>query len=65
MEEKMNIPQDTKEGLLKKAGTVVENIKEKIQKEAGELLSKAKESTLVEKGKEKLEDLKEGISKKL
>ncbi|MDP4262565.1 MAG: hypothetical protein Q8941_08545 [Bacteroidota bacterium] len=60
MEEKMKVPQGTKETLLSKAGTVTENVKEKVKGKAEELVSKAKESELAEKAKGKLGNLKEG-----
>jgi protoporphyrinogen oxidase len=60
MEEKMKVAEDTKDTLLKKAGTAFENVKEKVEVKAEELLKKAKESELAEKAKDKLGDLKEG-----
>lgn len=60
MEEKIKVPESTKETLLHKAGGVFENVKEKVEEKAEGLLSKARESELAEKAKEKLGDLKEG-----
>ena len=57
MEENLKTAQDTKDTLLKKAGTVVGNVKEK----AGTLVDKAKESELAGKAKEKVDSLKEGV----
>jgi hypothetical protein len=60
MEEKIKVPEGTKETLLKKAGSVVENLKEKVVEKKEELLHKAKESELAEKANKKLGDVKEG-----
>ena len=60
MEEKIKVPESTKEPLLKKTGTVVETVKEKVVETKEELLKKAKESELAAKAKEKLGKAKEG-----
>lgn len=60
MNQDIKVPEGTKETLLKKAGGVFENVKEKVEEKTEGLLEKAKESELVEKAKDKLEDLKEG-----
>lgn len=60
MEEKLKVSKDTKDTLLKKAGTTFENVKEKVAEKKDELIDKAKESELAGKAKEKLQDIKEG-----
>lgn len=60
MEEKMKVAEDTKDTLLKKAGTAFEGVKEKVEEKTEDLVKKIKESELAEKAKEKLGDLKEG-----
>lgn len=51
MEEKIKVPESTKESLFSKGGTVVETVKEKVVETKEELLKK---------GKEKLVEVKEG-----
>ena len=60
MNQDIKVPEGTKETLLTKAGGVFENVKETVVEKKEVLLEKAKESELVEKAKDKLEDLKEG-----
>ena len=43
MEEKLKVPQDTKDTLLKKAGTVIGDVKEKVEEKAKEKLGTLKE----------------------
>lgn len=59
MEEKIKVPEGTKETLLTKAGGVFENVKEKVVEKKDELLHKVKESELAQKTKEKLANVKE------
>ena len=60
MEEKIKVPESTKETLLGKTSSIVETVKEKLVENKEELLKKAKESELAGKAKEKLEEVKEG-----
>lgn len=59
METKMKVPEEEKESLVKKAGSVIEKTKEKWGEKEEELISEAKKSEVVEKAKEKLGGLKE------
>lgn len=42
MEEKLKVPQDTKDTLLKKAENVIDEVKEKVEEKAKEKLGKLK-----------------------
>jgi hypothetical protein len=64
MQQKIKVPQGTKDTLNKKTGDVFENVLEKVEEKTTRLKNKIKESDLTLKAKEKLGDLKTD-SKKL
>ena len=64
MQQKIKVPQGTKNTLNKKAGDAFENVLEKVEEKTRKLKNKMKESDFAFKVKEKMGDLKTD-SKKL